>query len=176
MEQGAGRRSIVLTGFMGTGKSTVGRVLAPRLGFELVDTDAVIEARHGPIPTIFAEHGEEAFRAHERELAGELAGRDGLVIATGGRMMLDPGVRAALEGADVVCLVASVDTILTRIAPEGPPGDRPLLAGGEPRGRVAALLAERRDGYARFTPVATDGRTPEEVAEAVVEALGRDDR
>ena len=71
--------NIVLTGFMGTGKTTVGRLLAERLGFEFVDTDHMIEADHGPIPLIFAEQGEAAFRAIESAVAVELAGRGGHV-------------------------------------------------------------------------------------------------
>ena len=77
-------RNLVLTGFMGTGKTTVGRILADRLGYGFVDTDEVIESRAGPIPEIFDRDGEEAFREMERSVARELSGRTGLVIATGG--------------------------------------------------------------------------------------------
>ncbi|HEU5082943.1 MAG TPA: shikimate kinase [Acidimicrobiales bacterium] len=164
------RTTIVLTGFMGTGKSTVGRRLAERLGHEFVDTDELIEARHGPILQIFAEHGEARFREIEREVAGELAGRDGLVVSTGGRLLLDQANADALgAGALVVCLVASVDELARRLADEAE--DRPLLAGGDPRARIEELLAERRAGYARFAQVDTDGRTPDEVADAVLALL-----
>ncbi|MFP5487463.1 MAG: shikimate kinase, partial [Acidimicrobiia bacterium] len=158
------RRNIVLTGFMATGKTTVGRVLAERLGYELVDTDAVIEERHGPIPQIFAEYGEDEFRRLEREVAAELAQRDGLVISTGGRMLLDP-VNAEVLGAtgDIVCLTATVDTIVERLDAVGA-DSRPLLAGHDLRERVTELLGERADGYAAFTQVATDGLTPTEIA------------
>jgi shikimate kinase len=84
-------RNVVLTGFMGTGKTTVGRLLAERLGYGFVDTDALIVARHGPIAEIFAGRGEGEFRRLEAEVAAELADRTGLVIATGGRMLLDHG-------------------------------------------------------------------------------------
>src|SRR5262245_25694435 len=149
--------NVVLTGFMGTGKTTVGRLLADLLGHEFVDTDELIERRHGPIEAIFGERGEQAFRAVEREVADELAGRDRLVISTGGRMMLDPSIASALSArARVFCLTASPDTIAARVL-DGPV--RPLLAGPDPRGRISELLAERAAGYAAFDQVATDGRT-----------------
>ncbi len=173
MEVGAsGRRNVVLTGFMGTGKTTVGRALASRLGFEFVDTDAVIEAGHGPIPQIFAEHGEGRFRQLEREVAAALAEREGLVVSTGGRMLVDP-VNADALGAtgDIVCLTATVDTIVERVGATA--AARPLLAGDDVPGRVRELLAERAPAYARFTQVATDGRSPRQIAAEVLAAVGR---
>ena len=162
-----GEGNIVLTGFMGTGKSTVGRILAERLGRRFVDTDEVIEARHGPIPALFADHGEDRFRELEREVAAELGQRRGLVVSTGGRTMLDPANQDTLGArATVVCLVASVDALVGRLRDEAE--HRPLLRGGDPAARIAALLAEREDGYARFPQVTTDGRTPDEVADAVI--------
>jgi shikimate kinase len=166
--QGSSPRNIVLTGFMGTGKTTVGRLLAQRLGYELVDTDAVIEERHGPIPEIFAEHGEAAFRQIERGLARELTSGERRVISTGGRMMLDPETAEVLgAGAHVFCLVASPETIARRVLVSGAPA-RPLLAGDDPHGRIAELLAERAAAYARFRQVDTDGRTAAEVADEIV--------
>lgn len=164
---------IVLTGFMGTGKSTVGRMLAERLGYEWIDTDDVIERRHGPIAQIFERHGEDEFRRIERELAAELSASEGCVVSTGGRMMLDPVAAEALgEGACVVCLVASPDAIADRVLTgEGPV--RPLLAGPDPRARIAELLAERAGGYARFEQFDTDGRTPAEVADAIAAHISR---
>src|SRR5262245_28356809 len=133
--------NVVLTGFMGTGKTTVGRLLADLLGYEFVDTDELIERRYGPIETIFRDRGEEEFRAIERNLAAELAGRDGLVISTGGRMMLDPSIASTLgAGSRVFCLVASPETIAARVL-DGPA--RPLLAGPDPLARIRELLAER---------------------------------
>lgn len=166
-------RNVVLTGFMGTGKTTVGRALADRLGREFVDTDRLIEERYGPIPTIFAEHGEGAFRRYEREVASELADRRRLVIATGGRMMIDAANAQRLGATgDVVCLVASLDTILGRVDVDGAGATRPLLRGDDVRTRVADLLAERTEAYRAFLQVDTDGRTPDEVAVAIVEHLG----
>ena len=165
-------RNVVLTGFMGTGKTTVGRALADRLEREFVDTDRLVEERYGPIPTIFAEHGEDAFRRYEREVASELADRRRLVIATGGRMMID-AVNARRLGAtgDVVCLVASLDTILDRVDVDGAGATRPLLRGDDVRPRVADLLAERTEAYGAFLRVDTDSRTPDDVTVAIAEHL-----
>jgi shikimate kinase len=164
--------NVVLTGFMGTGKTTVGRLLAAHLGYEFVDTDTVIVGRHGPIPAIFAEHGEDEFRRIEREVATVLAGRSGLVVSTGGRMLLDPANAEALGATGrVFCLTASVDTIVGRVAPDGDAAGRPLLAGGAVRGRITELLAERAAGYAAFEQVVTDGRTPDEIVDDIVERL-----
>ncbi len=164
--------NVVLTGFMGTGKSTVGRLLAERLGYQFVDTDSLIEARHGPIPEIFAEHGEGTFREIEREVAAELAESTGLVISTGGRMMVD-AVNAKFLGKSgrVFCLTASVDTILYRVAPTGSVLKRPMLAGSDVRQRIGALLAERAEAYAAFEQIDTERRTPSEVADQILGEL-----
>lgn len=163
-------RNLVLTGFMGTGKTTVGRILADRLALDFVDTDKMIEARAGPIPRIFERDGEAAFREWERRVARDLAGGTGLVIATGGRMMLDPECAACLEpGARVVCLHAAAETIVERI---GETARRPLLDVPDAPARVRALLAERAEGYGRFIAVDTDGRSPDEVADAVMARFG----
>lgn len=164
--------NVVLTGFMGTGKSTVGRLLAELLGFEFVDTDALIVERHGPIPEIFARAGEAAFRRYEHGVAVELAARDGVVIATGGRLLLDPRNRDVLAASGrVFCLTAGLDTILARVAAEGIAHDRPLLAGPDVEARISALLAERAEGYAQFEPVVTDRRTAAEVAAEIANRL-----
>ncbi|MFV0527008.1 MAG: shikimate kinase [Acidimicrobiales bacterium] len=164
------RRSIVLTGFMGTGKTTVGRVLAPRLGYGFVDTDRLLTERYGPIPAIFAARGEAGFRALERTLAAELADRPGLVISTGGGFMLDEGTVAALAPTTtVVWLTATPATVVARLEADGGLAERPLLADApDPAARVAELLADRHDRYAQFLPVTTDDRTPGEVADAVL--------
>jgi shikimate kinase len=168
---GVPRRNIVLTGFMGSGKTTVGRVLAYRLGYEFVDTDALIEAEHGPIPQIFAEFGEGRFRQLERDAARALADREGLVVSTGGRMMVDPANAETLGATgDVVALTATVDTIVERVGGDAAAATRPMLAGHDVRERITQLLAERAPAYARFVQIATDGRTLDEVADAVLAA------
>lgn len=151
-------RNIILTGFMGTGKTTVGLLLAERLGFLFVDTDELIEARDGrAIPTIFAESGEAAFRAMERAVALELAGQEGLVISTGGRLMLDE-VNAAELGRNgrIFCLTAAPEEILARLMAENR-RERPLLNVDDPAERIASLLAEWQAGYGQFEQIMTDG-------------------
>ncbi len=166
------RQSIVLTGFMATGKSSVGRALADTLGYRWVDTDAMIEERHGPIPEIFRNNGEEAFREIEARVATELAGVAGLVVSTGGKLMLDPVNAASLgQSARVFCLTAQPDEIMQRVTDQDGL-DRPLLAGAHPAERIAELLAERAEAYARFEQIPTDGRTVEEIVDDIVERLG----
>lgn len=164
------RPNLVLTGFMGTGKTTVGRVLAERLGMEFVDTDELIEARHGPIGGIFADQGEVEFRSIEKGVARELGEKRGLVIATGGRMVLEPENRDALSrNGRIFCLVASSDEIYDRVVNDESRRDRPLLQVDDPRWRIDELLAEREDDYARFEQVATGQASPDEIAEEIIE-------
>lgn len=165
--------NIILTGFMGTGKTTVGLLLAKQLGYQFADTDKLIETRSGrSIPTIFTELGEAAFRQMEREIALELAGWAGLVISTGGRLMLDP-VNAAELGRNgrIFCLTAAPEVILARLSADGG-RERPLLAVPNPAQRITALLAERQEGYRQFEQVATDGKRPEEVVDWLIELIG----
>ncbi len=164
------RPNLVLTGFMGTGKTTVGRVLAERLGMDFVDTDELIESRHGPIAGIFADQGEAGFRSIERGVARELGERSGLVIATGGRMVLEPENRDALsENGRIFCLVATPDQIYDRVVNDESRRDRPLLQVDDPRQRIDELLAERRAEYAQFRQVTTGHASPEEIADEIVE-------
>jgi shikimate kinase len=150
---------------MATGKTTVGRLLADKLGYEFVDTDALVERRHGPIAQIFATRGEEAFRQIERDIATELANRTGLVISTGGRMMLDPvNVRALSTNGQVFCLTATPEEVLERVTNDPSGIERPLLDVLDPRQRIIELMAERDAGYRRFPQLVTSGRTPEAVA------------
>lgn len=145
---GRGERSIVITGFMGTGKSSAARRLAQRLNRPLIDTDDEIVRRAGlSIPEIFERFGEAHFRGLERDLCRELAGQPGLVIATGGGMLVNDDCRALmLKSAFVVCLDASPATIRRRL---GEASGRPLAANWE------ALLAQRQSAYAAI-PVHVD--------------------
>ncbi|MFT7598153.1 MAG: shikimate kinase [Acidimicrobiales bacterium] len=165
-------RNVILTGFMGTGKTTVGRAVAGLLGHRFIDTDQIIIERHGPIPEIFERQGEAGFRRYESDVAAELAGQSDLVISTGGRLMLDDGNARALETTgDVFCLHASLDEILRRVLADHDGPTRPLLAGDDPQARVRNLLAERAAGYARFRRVETDGRPPHHIAAEIVGLL-----
>ena len=155
---------------MGTGKTTVGQLLAARLARPFADTDALIVERDGrPIADIFAQDGEAAFRAWERTITLELAQRRGWVIATGGRLMLDEANAAALSASgQVFCLTAVPQTILARVQDDE---KRPLLNAQNPAERIALLLEMRREGYGRFPQIATDGKTAEQVASEIIELL-----
>ena len=150
--------NIIITGFMGAGKTTVGQILANKLKREFVDMDAVIEARaQMTIPQIFASRGEDAFRALERRLVYELALRNGLVIATGGGALIDDAMRdTMIQSGLVVCLNASKADIRDRLAENE---NRPLAAGWE------RLFEARRSAYAGMPyQIMTSGKTPEEIA------------
>jgi len=164
-------QNVILTGFMGTGKSTVGRLLAARLGYRFVDTDEWIVAQDGrSIPTIFAQSGEVAFRQWEARAAQTLAAERGLVIATGGGLLLNPANAAALAPTGpIFCLTARPETILARLQVDET--ERPLLNHPHPAHRIAELLAERAEGYARFPQIPTDDRTPEQIVEQIWQRL-----
>jgi len=141
-------RNLVLVGFMGTGKTVVGRELATLLGRPFVDLDDRIAARAGcAIPDLFDAEGEAGFRARERAAVAELAGDRGLVIATGGGVLLDPRNRELLAaGGELVLLTADPAVLAARLAADR---DRPLLrAAGDLRARIDVLLAARRPVYA----------------------------
>ena len=158
--------NLILTGFMGTGKTTVGRLVAQKLGREFIDTDLVIEERHGPVDDIFNTQGESAFRDIERSLAQELGQRTGLVIATGGRMLLDPeNVKALSRNGRIFCLVASPEEIYNRVTHDSSRIKRPLLEVEDPKQRIVDLLDERRPAYDRFPQLTTDNVDPELIAE-----------
>jgi 3-dehydroquinate synthase len=164
--------NIVITGFMGTGKSAVGQEVARQLNREFVDMDSVLEERAGkPIPRIFAEDGEPAFRQMEAALCAELSARGGLVIATGGGALINPANRATMmQSGTIVCLTASPDEILSRV---GGNSDRPLLQVADPRARAIELLAGRREAYAAIPwQVDTTALSVEEVATRVIEIAG----
>ena len=165
--------NLTITGFMGTGKTTVGGILAERLGRRLVDMDERIEEDFGKtIAQIFADDGEALFRQAEARLCQTLARESDLVIATGGGTLVSEENRQALEsGGPVVCLTAGVDTVLQRVETFE---DRPLLPGDreEKRRNIERLLLSRRDAYGQIPLcVPTDGISPEVVAERVLDTL-----
>ncbi len=165
--------NLTLTGFMGTGKTTVGRILAERMGRRLVDMDELIEAEFGkPIAQIFSDDGEEKFRQAEARLCQTLAAETGLVISTGGGALVSDENRQTMEASGpVVCLAAGADTILERVETFE---DRPLLPGDrdEKRRNIERLLQDRRAAYGRIPlRVPTDGIDPETVAERVLDTL-----
>ena len=162
------RHNVYLTGFSYTGNSTVGRILAARLGMEYVDTDELIEAeQERSIPEIFAQDGEAVFRELESVTLTQVAERQGVVVATGGGMVMDPENRAVMQrtGA-VVCLEAQPATILSRMRADVSDATvRPLLASADPLARITALKASRQAAYAIADwTVTADGLTTEDVA------------
>ena len=159
----------ILVGPPGAGKTSVGRALAQRLGWPFVDVDAAITAQAGkPIPDIFRDDGEAAFRAYERDQIRALSGRFGHVIAPGGGALLDPDNRAALERHGVLfCLRATPEVLLGRVAGS----DRPLLQ-GDPAARLQTLLAARAPLYDSIAEqVDTSALRVSEVATEVVRRL-----
>ena len=160
--------NMVLVGFMGTGKTTVGALLAERLGWRFVDLDEAIEQRVGmSIPELFESQGEAAFRSLESEMVGELAAQAGWVISCGGGIVKNPNNIAVLEASgSMVCLTAEAETILERV---GDDTHRPLLAGADRLQRIRDLLAERAAMYEQFErQVPTDGLQPDEIVDAVI--------
>lgn len=161
---------VILVGPMGVGKSTVGELVAERLGCAYRDTDGDIVAEQGrTIADIFVDEGEPTFRAIEKQAVHRaLAGYDG-VLALGGGAILDADTRALLAGQPVVYLSMDVEEAVKRT---GLNTARPLLA-VNPRRQWRELMDARRHLYTEVATavVATDGRTPEEVAQAVLDAL-----
>jgi shikimate kinase len=165
--------NIILTGFMGTGKSTVGKRLAKRLGWNFVDVDREIEARAGmPIARIFAERGEPVFRRLERRAVTRAAKGTEQVIATGGGAFVNPVSRATLRLAGpVICLTAKPQVIFARVGKRA--DARPLLAGhGSPLARIRLLLARRAAAYAQADlTVDTSNLSIDEVVERIWDTL-----
>jgi shikimate kinase len=160
----------VVVGPPGAGKTTVGLALAALLGVEFADTEVLIEATAGkPIPDIFFDDGEPAFRALERTaIAGALGSFDG-VLALGGGSILDEQTRAALAGHTVVFLSVELNDAVKRV---GLGAGRPLLA-INPRATLKFLMEQRRPLYASVAThtIATDARTPDEIAAELVALL-----
>jgi shikimate kinase len=175
-------RHLVLIGMMGVGKSSVGRRLALRLGRPFVDTDKVVEERAGKsVPEIFADDGEPGFRAFEAEAVGDaLDSGTWAVVAFGGGAVLDPVTRErAREEALVVWLQAPPRELARRVSSSqrrSGGAARPLLVQGTPEATLGAIAAEREESYraAAHILIDTTGRSPGQVATAVLRATGWD--
>ena len=170
--------NIALIGFMGTGKTSVGRLVAEQLRFEYLDTDDVIQSATGrSITEIFEADGEAAFRALEEKVVKELADRKKTVIATGGGLPVNPKNLASLKKHSlVVCLWSSPEKIWERVRHQS---HRPLLHDQNPQAKIRELLAAREPFYKQADVLLnTDLRSLREVAQQVVhqfrlEASGR---
>jgi shikimate kinase len=170
--------NIALIGFMGTGKTSVGWLVADLLRFEYLDTDEVIQSQTGrSITEIFQTDGEPAFRALEEAVVKELADREKIVIATGGGLPVNPNNLASLKKHSlVVCLWSSPEKIWERVRHQG---HRPLLHDKNPQAKIRELLAAREPFYKQADVLLnTDLRSVREVAQQAVhqfrlEASGR---
>jgi shikimate kinase len=160
--------NIALIGFMGTGKTSVGRLVADQLRFDFIDTDELIQTGTGrSITDIFARDGEAAFRALESKTLGELAGRTQAVISTGGGLPLNPDNLASLKThALLVCLWSSPEKIWERVRYQG---HRPLLHDQDPQAKIRELLAAREPFYKQADVLLnTELRSVREVAQQVI--------
>lgn len=166
---------IFLTGFMGVGKSRIGRLLADRLGWGFLDTDQMVQERTGmSVAEVFARQGEAAFRDLEHECVREAALLPEVVVSLGGGAVVQERNWKLVRAAGIlVCIAADVDTILRRV---GRRRDRPLLTGlgpAEKRAAVERLLAERQPYYeqAEITVLSSDERSPEETTRILLKAI-----
>jgi shikimate kinase len=164
--------NIILTGFMATGKSTVGKLLAKQLDYQFVDTDELIAERAGmSVAEIFAQKGEEVFRKMESDLAKELGDQEGMVISTGGGMILNPDNAEALSlKGQVFCLVATPKEIFDRVSADTQV-KRPLLEKENAMQHVIDLLKQREKGYGKFAKIQTSGKTPEDVVSHLIDVI-----
>ena len=161
-------RNLVLVGFMGTGKSAVGRRVAALAAAPFLEMDAELERRAGKsISRIFAEDGEPAFRDQEAQLAEEWGRKQGAVISCGGGVVLrEANLRALGANGLLVCLTARPEVILARTARAA---KRPLLAGENPEQKIRDLLAARAPLYAKIpVQIDTSDLGPEELAAQVL--------
>jgi shikimate kinase len=166
--------NLYLVGFMGTGKTTVGRAVAHKLGFQALDSDHEIERLQGKsIPEIFAQDGEPAFRQMERAFIEQGHPAERTLVACGGGLVVQPGMLEMLKRKGVVvCLHASLETILARTARHR---NRPLLDVENPEERLRSLYAVREPIYKNSgTVILTDSRPLHDIVSHVMRAWRRD--
>jgi len=168
--------NLILIGYRATGKTTLARLLAERIGWEWIDADVEIERRAGKsIARVFAEDGEPAFRDLEAEVIADLCGREKLVLAAGGGApMREESRRAMRDGGQVVWLLARAETILARMSADPTnPDRRPNLTDRGPLDEVVHLLAGREPIYRQSAHlvVDTEGKTPEQLVAEILDRL-----
>ena len=165
-------KNIVLTGFMGTGKSSVGKELSTIRNIPFIDTDEEITKKFGPISELFENHGEEFFRKCEREIILQVAKTSEVVIATGGGVVMDPENIKVLEASgEIICLTANPEDVVNRLTGAGEVGVRPLLDVDDPINAISTLLAIREDVYKQFAQFDTVGKSPSEIAHEIDDFL-----
>ncbi len=169
--------NIILIGFSFTGKSTVGKLVASRLGWDFIDLDQEIIKKTGrSIPAIFAGEGEKAFRAYESQVLKEILKKERQVLATGGGIVICEANRKLMRRSGlVVCLEARPETIYQRLLKDqrasASPEERPLLSDEDPLARITALKEQRRPFYeAAAVTIRTDDLNVEQVGSAIIAA------
>jgi shikimate kinase len=169
-----GLRAIALVGMPGSGKSSIGRRLAPRLDLPFIDADAAIEEAAGgmSVADIFAKHGEAEFRSLEARVIARLLDEGPAVIATGGGALMNEGTRALIRDRAIsIWLKAEIPVLLRRVRRKS---DRPLLHGKDPETTLKKLLADREPLYAEADFVVASREGPHEsVVDSIIEALER---
>ena len=164
-------KNIVLTGFMGTGKTAVGRKLSRLLNMELIDVDTEIEkSQKMTINDMFKKFGEPRFREIETEMIKKLSGKENIIISTGGGAVLkQENVDVLREKGIIVCLFATPETILRRTSHNS---NRPLLQVEDPFGKIKELLNFRKPFYEKADiMIDTEGKTPIQIAEEIIEKI-----
>jgi shikimate kinase len=164
-------KNIVLTGFMGTGKTAVGKELARLLDVPLIDIDTEIEkSERMSINDIFKQRGESGFREIETGMIKEISQREHSIISTGGgAVMKDENMKELRKSGIIICLMASPETILQRV---GKSSERPLLQGENPSQKIKGLLHFRQPFYDKADIIIdTENRTPLQIAEEIAEYI-----
>lgn len=166
-----GPNNLIITGLMGTGKTTVGKLVAAKLGREFIDTDEYINENVGSASHILSQpNGDVHFRLVEEQVASELASRKGLVISTGGRFLISQSnIDAMSQTGHIICLVANLDEIVIRLLSSSTDTYRPRFEAAKSKIELMIKLQEQsRPFYSQFYQFNTSGVKPEEVADEIV--------
>ena len=161
------KRNLLITGLMGAGKSTVGRLVALELQREFIDTDEYLEKHYGPASDLLIQpNGDMLFQEVEMKIATELASRESLVISTGGRFMMNQAnIDVMTEHCHIICLEAEIKDLITRLLSADPTTFRPRFdAASDKTQLMQSLQRQSKPYYKQFESLKTSGLLPEEVA------------